>query len=126
MPNGHARPGWLPGAGRGRPAPAAWIGLLDRAAGIGLLTAYGNGYYAVHPAIPWHLHSLFSQHYGAPGSPAALQAIRAWTTAISALGDHCHRKYEAGHADVIRVLTLKMKPTCSRPARTPWNTAGWI
>jgi tetratricopeptide (TPR) repeat protein len=85
---------------------AAWIGLLDRAAGIGLLTEYGNGYYAVHPAIPWHLHSLFSQHYGPPGSPAAQQAGRAWTTAISALGDHCHRQYEAGHADVIRVLTL--------------------
>ena len=35
------------------------IALLDRAAETGLLTSYGDGYYAVHPAIPWHLRRLF-------------------------------------------------------------------
>ena len=49
----------------------AGIALLDRAAEIGLLTAYGDGYYAVHPAVPWHLHDLFEHHYGPPGSPPA-------------------------------------------------------
>ena len=52
----------------GGPVPAvagldreAGIALLDRAAEVGLLTAHGDGYYAVHPAIPWHLHTLFTR-----------------------------------------------------------------
>ena len=32
----------------------AGIALLDRAAEIGLLTAHGGGYYAIHPALPWY------------------------------------------------------------------------
>ena len=84
------RPG-MPGG----PVPAvagldreAGIALLDRAAEIGLLTAHGGGYYAVHPAIPWHLHTLFTRHYGPPDSPAALHATHAWTTATSDLGNY--------------------------------------
>ena len=79
-------------AGRCRPWPG-WTArpasrLLDRAAEIGLLTGYGGGYYAVHPAIPWHLHTLFTQHYGPPGSPAADHATRAWTVVTSDLGNY--------------------------------------
>ena len=82
----------------------AGIALLDRAAEVGLLTAYGDGYYAVHPAIPWHLHTLFQQHYGPDGSPPADHAIRAWTTATSDLGDYYLRQYEQGHTGVTGVL----------------------
>lgn len=82
----------------------AGIDLLNRAAEIGLLTAQGSGRYTVHPAIPWLLQPLFAQHYGPPGSPPAMHATRAWTTAIRDLGDYCHRQHEAGHADVINVL----------------------
>jgi tetratricopeptide (TPR) repeat protein len=82
----------------------AGIALLDRAADVGLLTAHGDGYYAVHPAIPWHLHALFTQHYGPDGSPAALHAARAWTTAASELGDYYHDQYGQGHTQVIGVL----------------------
>jgi tetratricopeptide (TPR) repeat protein len=82
----------------------AGIALLDRAAEVGLLTAYGGGYYAVHPAIPWHLHQLLTQHYGTPGSQAAEQALRAWATAISDLGDHYQRQYNAGHTEFIGAL----------------------
>ena len=82
----------------------AGIALLDRAADVGLLTAHGDGYYAVHPAIPWHLHALFQQHYGPDGSPPALHAARAWTTATSRLGDYYIRQYEEGHTLVIGVL----------------------
>ena len=32
--------------------------LLDRAAEIGLLTAHGGGYYAIHPAVPWFFRRL--------------------------------------------------------------------
>ena len=74
----------------------AGIALLDQAADVGLLTGYGDGYYAVHPAIPWHLHALFTQHYGPDGSPPALAAARAWTTATSQLGNYYHDQYAPG------------------------------
>ena len=95
----------------GGPVPAiagldreAGIALLDRAAEVGLLTAYGGGYYAVHPAIPWHLHALFQQHYGPDGSPPALHATRAWTTATSQLSNYYHHQYGQGHTEVTGVL----------------------
>jgi tetratricopeptide (TPR) repeat protein len=95
----------------GEPVPAvagldreAGIRLLDRAAEVGLLTAYGGGHYDIHPAIPWHLHTLFQQNYGPYGTPTADTAIRAWATAISQLGDYYLRQYDAGHADFIGVL----------------------
>ena len=60
-----------------------------------------SGYYAVHPAVPWHLHALFEQHYGPDGSPAADRAIRAWTAAISELGDYYYNRYDKGHTQVV-------------------------
>ena len=80
------------------------IALLDRAAETGLLTSYGSGFYAVHPAVPWHLRRLFEHHYGPPGSPAAHQALHAWTDVISDLGNYWRNRYRAGHADVIEML----------------------
>jgi hypothetical protein len=85
----------------------AAIALLDRAAETGLLTPYGDGYYAVHPAIPWHLHHLFETHYGPTGSPPAQQAVHAWTQTVSGLGDYYHNQYETGHTEVIGVLGLE-------------------
>jgi hypothetical protein len=82
----------------------AGIALLDRAAEAGLLTAHGGGYYDVHPAIPIHLQRLFQEHHGLAGSRTALTATRAWTQAISDLGDYYHSQYEAGHAQVIVAL----------------------
>jgi tetratricopeptide (TPR) repeat protein len=82
----------------------AGIALLDRAADVGLLTAWGEGYYSVHPAIPWHLQGLFRQYYGAPGGAAARHAARIWAEAISELADYCHREYAGGDAEVLDVL----------------------
>ena len=94
----------------GEPVPAvagldreAGMGLLDRAAEVGLLTAHGDGYYDVHPAIPWHLHTLFGQYYGLDGTPTATQAIRAWTTATADLGNYYFSQYLGGH-EVIGAL----------------------
>ena len=85
-------------------AREAGIALLDRAADVGLLTAYGDGYYAVHPAIPWHLHTLFTQHYGPDGSPPALHAARAWTTATSTSATTTTTSTSEGHTEVTGVL----------------------
>jgi hypothetical protein len=35
------------------------IALFDRAAEIGLLTPLGDGYYSIHPALPWFFRDLF-------------------------------------------------------------------
>ena len=83
---------------------AAGIALLDRAAEVGLLTAYTGGYYAIHPAVPWHLRDMFERYYGPPGAVSAGQASDAWTKAISALSNHCHDLYEDGHTEVVDVL----------------------
>jgi tetratricopeptide (TPR) repeat protein len=80
------------------------VALLDRAAETGLLTNHGRGYYAVHPAIPWHLRRLFEHHYGPPASPAAQRAIHVWTAAIREIGDYWHQKYASGHAGAIEAL----------------------
>ena len=44
----------------------AGIALLDRAAEVGLLTALGDGYYTIHPAVPWFFKSLFDAYYAEP------------------------------------------------------------
>ncbi|MFN8484637.1 MAG: CHAT domain-containing protein [Anaerolineae bacterium] len=125
----------------GLPAPAPEVAgliretairLLDRAAEIGLLNAYGGGYYAIHPTVPWFLQNLFERYYGSPSSipptpflpppvgeeggaeqseagdreglPPALRAVRAWVEAEGALGDYYHNAYGAGNRGVIAAL----------------------
>ena len=66
----------------------AGIALLDRAASIGLLESLGEGYYRIHPALPWYFTTLYTAAYGPPGVPAARRADRAYTRAIGALGYH--------------------------------------
>jgi len=86
-----------------------WIGLLDRAADIGLLTAHGGGYYSIHPALPWFFKSLFDKYYpgdtdeSLPDNPQS-KALRAFVEAMGALGDHYFWQYEEGNRDVIAAL----------------------
>ena len=83
---------------------AAGITLLNRAAEVGLLTAYPEGYYEVHPAVPWHLRGLFERHYGPPGSPQAEQALHAWTAAMSDFGKAYAGQRETADSAVMAVL----------------------
>jgi tetratricopeptide (TPR) repeat protein len=80
------------------------IRLLDQAAEVGLLTAYGDGFYGIHPALPWYFQHLFAEIYGPAGSPAALQATRAYTAAIAQLSIYYLDQYQEGHRRVIGVL----------------------
>jgi tetratricopeptide (TPR) repeat protein len=79
-----------------------WISILDRAAEVGLLRAYGGGYYSVHPALPWYFKNLFEERY-----PSDERAARAFVGAVGSLGDYYHRKYEGGNVDVIAALTAE-------------------
>ncbi|MET8150980.1 CHAT domain-containing protein [Actinoplanes sp. NPDC049668] len=101
-----------PGADAALPQPAGLtretgIALLDRAADIGLLTPLGGGYYTIHPALPWYFTHLFTTHHGAPDTPTAQQAQRAYTGAIARLGDFYHNQYNAGRHQVIDALAIE-------------------
>jgi tetratricopeptide (TPR) repeat protein len=72
-------------------------GLLDRAAGIGLLESLGGGYYRIHPALPWYFTTLFTTSYGPPASPPAVRAARAYARALGDLGDYYVNQAIQGH-----------------------------
>ncbi|NTU85648.1 MAG: hypothetical protein HGA45_40985, partial [Chloroflexales bacterium] len=98
------------------------IVLLDRAAEVGPLTAHGDGYFSIHPALPWFLRRLYEEHHTeadqnvAPPeglsspSPArgrggqGVRATRAYVEAIRELGNYYHRQYEGGNRGVIALL----------------------
>jgi tetratricopeptide (TPR) repeat protein len=88
----------------------AAVGLLDRAAAIGLLESLGagSGYYQIHPALPWYFTSLFTDSYGSSASPAAHRAARAYARALGALGDYYHDQAGQGHESwVVPVLGVE-------------------
>src|SRR5205823_6065724 len=64
------------------------------------LTAYGDGYYSIHPALPWFFRKMFDQYYGDSGA----KAERAFVEAMGALGDYYLKKYAGGTSDVIGIL----------------------
>lgn len=63
-----------------------WLGLLRRAAEIGLLTEIGDGFFTIHPALPWFLHDLFQRHWPGGGADDAAPTL-AWTFAVAAFGN---------------------------------------
>jgi tetratricopeptide (TPR) repeat protein len=81
--------------------------LLDRAAEVGLLTSYGKGYYAIHPALPWYFQHLFTTVYGPAGSPSTLHATKAYTTAIARLGNFWWDQYTRGRPDAVGMLGVE-------------------
>ena len=81
-----------------------WIGLLDRAAEIGLLTAYGGGFYGIHPALPWFFSTLYTHHHPDAGPTVE----RAYTRAYATLGHYYFDQVENGRgADVLPVLRVE-------------------
>jgi len=102
----------------------AGIALLDRAADAGLLTARGDGYYDVHPAIPWYLRRLFAEHYGPPDSPAVMDATRAWAQATGDVATYYQRQYTDGHTGVVGVLGAEEANLLQ--ARRLALTHGWL
>ncbi|MBQ0990709.1 CHAT domain-containing protein [Micromonospora sp. H61] len=84
----------------------AGISLLDRAAEIGLLTALGGGYYAIHPAMPWFFRRLHAST-AASDLDAAARVRDAYTSAITEIGRSYHRWYFEGDAEVMNMLRLE-------------------
>ncbi|MEW2143528.1 CHAT domain-containing protein [Micromonospora vinacea] len=82
----------------------AWLGLLDRAAEIGLLSALGGGYYAIHPALPWFFRRLNAVEAD-PDATARLQD--AYTATIAELGNIYWHWYNEGRGEVVNVLRVE-------------------
>lgn len=99
----------------------AGIALLNRAAEVGLLTSYGGGYYAIHPALPWYFNSLFEKYY--PAAEENQAATRAFVEAMGELAGYYARQYEYGNRDVINVLTVEEDNLLH--ARQLARTNGW-
>jgi hypothetical protein len=79
----------------------AGIGLLDRAAEIGLLAPLGGGYYTIHPALPWFFGQLFEHHY----ATVRTVATRAFVGTLGELGEYYHRQYNEGNREVVGILS---------------------
>jgi len=80
------------------------IALLDRAADIGLLARLGDGYYAIHPALPWYFTTLYTAIYGQPNDPVARSAARAYAHTLADLGRFHHSREATGASDPVPVL----------------------
>jgi tetratricopeptide (TPR) repeat protein len=84
--------------------------LLDRAAEIGLLTPNGDGYYSIHPAVPWFFKKFFDYHYPGPSDPQStkinpkLSAARAFVEAMTYTGAFYHILCNRGQEGAIYAL----------------------
>lgn len=76
------------------------ISLLNRAAEVGLLTAYDGGLYGIHPALPWFFKRLFEQYHPADD----LTAVRAFGEVMRVLGSYYAEQYAGGNRDILAVL----------------------
>ena len=99
------------------------MALLDRAAEVGLLTAHGGGYYAIHPALPWFFKTLFDHYYSQQPTRDTQKPLRAFVGAVGELGNYYHRQYNEGNREVIAALTAE-EPNLLH-ARQLARTHGW-
>ncbi|HRQ82926.1 MAG TPA: hypothetical protein PKZ97_17580 [Azospirillaceae bacterium] len=82
-----------------------WLGLLRRAAEIGLLTEIGAGFFTIHPALPWFLHDLFQRHW--PGGDADDSApALAWAVAVADFGNSFATAMAHGQRQALGPLRL--------------------
>ncbi|MHC4478565.1 MAG: CHAT domain-containing protein [Planctomycetota bacterium] len=115
---GEAQADWCLAEVRGLAREVGMV-LLDRAGEVGLLTAYGGGYYGIHPALPWFFKGLFDRYYAG----RALEATRAFVEAMGELGSYYNSEYENGKREVIRAL--RAEETNLLHARRLARANGW-
>jgi tetratricopeptide (TPR) repeat protein len=82
------------------------VALLDRASEIGLLEALGQGYYAIHPALPWYFLSCFAKYFP-EDTGAAQRARRSFVRAMGTLGSHYHNSYQEGKRNALYAVAAE-------------------
>jgi tetratricopeptide (TPR) repeat protein len=88
----------------------AGVALLDRATEVGLLTAAGDGYYFIHPALPWYFKNLFKQFYAVPApgeTDSEIRTVRAYVGAVASLAGYYADEYDQGNTGLISNLTVE-------------------
>jgi tetratricopeptide (TPR) repeat protein len=81
--------------------------LLKRAAEIGLLTAVGGAYYALHPVLPWFLKSFFDQYYRQDRGSNVADTMRpsaaehAFAGVMGEFGEMCCSEFQKGHREFL-------------------------
>ncbi|WP_169801956.1 CHAT domain-containing tetratricopeptide repeat protein [Streptomyces phaeochromogenes] len=98
---------------RGRTA-AEWSHLLDRAAGVGLLTPLGAGMYRIHPALPAHLTAHWQTQATETYCDQHAAATRALLNAHAAFGDGLMDEISSGDAQLALALVHHQQRTMSR------------
>ncbi|HZT40602.1 MAG TPA: CHAT domain-containing protein [Chthonomonadaceae bacterium] len=88
-------PDLLEGLGRDE-----WIGILDTVAEVGLLRQAGEGYYTVHPALPWFFHDLAQQAF--PGLQDRLEQI--FSAVYSGYGSFLNNLFQSNARMAIDLL----------------------
>jgi tetratricopeptide (TPR) repeat protein len=96
-----------------------WQRMLDTAAEVGLLRRVGEGYYAVHPALPWFFHALLREAF-----PDHLDALeRAFSAVYGTYGQQLSRMFQtnaqgamtllrAEESNLMHALRLARQHTC--------------
>jgi hypothetical protein len=115
---GNAEEEWHLSEARGLDREAG-ICLLDRAAEVGILAAFGEGHYSIHPALPWFFKNMFDEYY----ADSAVRAERAFAEAAANLGDYYFWKYQEGTRSVIGILSVEEANLLH--ARHLARTHGW-
>jgi tetratricopeptide (TPR) repeat protein len=82
-----------------------WLGLLRRAAEIGLLTGIGGGFFTIHPALPWFLHDLFQRHWPGGGADDAAPVL-SWAVAVADFGNEFATAIAHGQRQALGPLRL--------------------
>ena len=77
--------------------------LLDRAAAIGQLISLGEGYYRIHPALPWFFQRLFRNYYGSQED----RVTRAFVEGMSIMGFQLNQQYSAGRSGLINNMFME-------------------
>ena len=85
-----------------------WVGLLNRAAEIGLVRSVRSEIYVVHPALPWFFRGLFERYYpGTVGEESpATRVTRAFAEAIVEWGEFLENKL-GGTRDLVVALSAE-------------------
>lgn len=88
---------------------SGWISLLDRVAGLGLLSCF-RGACLGHPLLPWLLRPLLDTHYPDRGENSARRAIeRAYADAVSRWGNDIHRQAQANQLDLTEAIPVLLE-----------------
>ena len=79
--------------------PEEWSALLDRLAGIGVLTALGAGMYRLHPALPSYLTAEWRRSAGTDFAAEQEAAEQALLAAYAGFGDWLYQQIQGGSAE---------------------------